>query len=95
MTVDLNELLTIVLYLALIVLVIILIVLGIKFIKTLKKVDIVLDNLNGKLDSLEGVFNIIDKTSSYATSIGDKIMGSISNFLNVLIGRKKGNDEDE
>lgn len=95
MIVDLNELLTVILYLSLIVLVIVFIVLGIKLMHTLKKVDIVLDDVNNKMAKVDGVFNIIDMTTDYAASIGDKIIGTISNIVNTLIGRKKGNDEDE
>ena len=46
----------------------------------------------GKVD---GVFNIIDKTADYASSISDKIINSISGFINALIKRKKGKKEDE
>lgn len=95
MTVDLNSLLTIILYIALIVLVIIFIVVGIKLIKTLKKVDAVIEDVNVKMDKVDGVFNIIDRTTDYAATISDKIIGGISKFINTLIFKKKGNDDDE
>ena len=95
MTVDLNELLIVLLYIMLIILVIILIVLGIKLIKTLKKVDVVIDDVNNKMNKVDGVFNIIDKTTDYASNISDKLISSISNFINVLLRKKKGNDNDE
>ena len=95
MTVDINELLGIILYIVLIILVIIFIVLGIKLIRTLNKVDKVIDDVNVKMSKVDGVFDIIDKTTNYATSISDKIFGGISSFINVLFRRKKGNDEDE
>ena len=95
MTVDLNSLLTVVLFIALIVLVIIFIVLGIKLIKTLKKVDEVIDDVNGKMNKVNGFFEIIDKTTDYASTIGDKIIGALSKFINSLILKKKGNDDDE
>ena len=95
MTVDLNELLGLVLYISCIILVIVFIVLGIKLIKTLKKVDNVIDDVNGKMSKVDGVFDIIDKTTDYASSISDKIISGISNFVNALIRKRKGNDEDE
>ena len=95
MTVDLNSLLTLILYIALIVLVIIFIVVGIKLIKTLKKVDEVIDDVNVKMDKVDGVFNIIDRTADYASTISDKVIGGISKFINALIFKKKGNDNDE
>ena len=95
MTIDLNEFFEILLYISLIVLVIIFIVLGIKLIKTLGKVDKVIDDVNGKMNKVDGIFDIIDRTTDYATTISDKIIGGISSFVNILFKRKKGNDEDE
>lgn len=95
MIIDFNEFLTIVLNMCLIALVIIFMVLGIKLIKTLKKVDAVIDDVNGKMDKVNGVFDIIDKTTDYASSISDKIINTISGFINVLLKKKKGKDNDE
>lgn len=95
MTIDITEFLTILLYITLIVLVIILIILGIKLIKTLKKVDTVIDDVNVKMGKVDGVFNLIDKTTDYAANMSDKIISSISNFVNVLLRKKKGNDKNE
>ena len=92
MTVDLNELLGITLYIVLIILVIIFIILGIKLIKTLSKVDNVIDDVNEKMNKVDGVFDIIDRTTDYAATISDKIVGGISSFVKVLFKRKKGND---
>ena len=95
MLVNLNDLLTLVLFVSLIVLVIIFIVLGIKLIKTLKKVDEVIDDVNVKMNKVDGVFNIIDKAADYTSTISDKVIGGISKFINLLIFKKKGNDDDE
>ena len=38
---------------------------------------------------------MIDKTTDYASSISDKIIGTIANFVGTLLRKKKGNDEDE
>lgn len=95
MMVDLNDLLISVLFVLLIIFVIILIVLGIKLIKTLKKVDGVIDDVNIKMNKVNGVFEIIDKTTDYAATISDKIIGALSKFVNSLFKKKKGNDLDE
>ena len=95
MLVNINELLTLVLFVALIVLVIIFMFVGIKLIGTLKKIDEVIDDVNGKMNKVNGVFDIIDKTTDYAATISDKIISTVSNFVNVLIRKKRGNDEDE
>ena len=95
MVIDLNEFLLILLYTSLIVLVIISIILGINLINTLKKIDAIVDDVNGKMTKVNGVFDIIDKTTDYASSISDKIIGAISSFVSVLIRKKKGNDDNE
>ena len=95
MLVNLNELLTLVLFVLLIILVIIFIALGIKLIRTLKKVDNVIDDVEVKIKKVNGVFDIIDKTADYASTISDKIIGAVSSFINVLFKKKRGNDEDE
>lgn len=95
MLVDLNELLGLILYICLIVLVIVFIVLGIRLIKTQKKVDNVIDDVNKKMDKVDGVFNIIDKTTDYTATISDKIIGAISGFIASLLKKKKGMEDDE
>ena len=95
MIIDLNQFLGLILYICLIVLVIVFIVLGIRLIKTLNKVDSVIDDVNGKMNKVNGVFDIIDKTTDYASTISDKIIGAISSFVNLLLRKKKGNDDNE
>lgn len=95
MMIDFNQFLAILLYVSLIVLVIICIILGINLIGTLKKVDKVIDDVNGKMNKVNGVFEIIDKTTDYASSISDKIIGAITGFVGALLKKKKGKDEDE
>ena len=95
MMIDVNEFLAILLYIVLIILVIVFIVLGIKLMKTLSKVDKVIDDVNGKMTKVDGIFDIIDRTTDYASSISDKIISGITSFVSILFKKKKGNDEDE
>lgn len=95
MTISLNELLISIIYISLIVLVIILIILGIRLIKTLRKVDDVINDVNVKIDKFNGIFDIIDKTADFASLVSDKVINGISTFINALFKKKKGNDEDE
>ena len=95
MMIDFNELLKIVLYISLIVLVIILIILGIRLLKTLKKVDGVIDDVNGKMSRINGVFDIIDKTTDYASLLSDKLLNAIYSVINVFTKKKKGIDKNE
>ena len=94
MTIGLNDLLVVLLYESLIILVIVLIVLGIRLIKTLKKANVMIDDINTKMSKLDGVFNIIDVTSEGAATISSKILAIVSSALNVFT-TKKGKDIDE
>ena len=95
MTIELVEILPVLLYVSLIALVIALIVLVVQVINTLKKVDIILDDVNKKMVKVDGVFNIIDNVTDYAAGMSDKIIGGITNIINLIFRRKKGNDEYE
>lgn len=95
MIIDLNIFFGIILYTLLIILIIIFIILGIKLIRTLKKVDNVIDDVNDKISKVDGIFNLIDKTTDYASSISDKVINWLSNFINSLFRKKKGKYEDE
>lgn len=95
MMIDFYELLKILLFVALIVLVIILIILGIKLMRTLKKVDGVIDDVNTKIKSVDGLFSIIDKTTDYASLVSDKLINALSSLVSVFMKRKKGNISNE
>ena len=95
MIINLNYFLPTILYICLIVLVIVFIVIGIKLINLLKKADEVLDGVNKKIDQVEGVFEIIDKTTGYADRISDRIIDTIANFIGNMFKKKKGKIEDE
>ena len=96
MTVELEDMLPVVLYCVLIIFVIALIVLVIKLIKTLGKVDKVLDDVNNKMVKVDGLFNMIDRVTDYASNVGDKIVSTITNAIHFVVRkRKKGNGKDE
>ena len=93
--VDIEVALRACLYIALIILVIVFIVLGIRLIKTLKKVDGILDDVDEKMEKVDGVFNIIDKTTDVAVGISDRVVSKISGLIEWISKKKKGNDLDE
>lgn len=95
MTIDFKEFLMVDLLIALLTLVIIFIIVGIKLIKTLSRVDKTLDVIDDKLSKTDGVFNIVEKTSSFADEISDKAAVLASSLISKFIKRKKGIDEDE
>ena len=80
-----DSVLQIIIYVLAIVLLIALIIFTVRGIKTLKKVDAVIDDLEGKIKKLNGIFEIIDYTTEVMTQVTGKI-GSIfsSGILNLF-----------
>ncbi len=95
MTVDLEKVLPIAIYVALLVLIIVIIVLVIRLMKTLGKVDLMLDDVNRKMKRVDGLFDLIDKATDYVATIGDKIVGGITNAIHFITRRKKGKKKNE
>ena len=91
----LNEILPIVIYILLIALIILLIILAAKSIKTLKKVDVIVDNVDKKVKSLDGVFEVIDFTSNKLSSGFEKVVGFISSSVEKVFKKNKKSEEDE
>lgn len=85
----LSELLPIIIYILLIALLIVAIILGIKFILTMNKVDDVIEDLNGKLGSLDKLFNIIDFTTDRVSIISDTIVNFVTTRLKKIFKKKK------
>lgn len=86
----LKEVLPIFIYILLIALLIIGIIIGIKLIITMNKVEKVVDNVEQKINSLNGLFNIIEVTSGKITGVYEKVIDFIGGIIDRLfIG--KGN----
>jgi len=94
MTIELSELLPVLLYIALIVLVIVCIVFVLRLMKTLAKVDVILDDANRKLIKVDGLFTLIDTTTDYASNFSDKIISGITSMINLILRRKKESYEE-
>ncbi|MDD4283068.1 MAG: hypothetical protein PHX03_04680 [Bacilli bacterium] len=89
-----------ILYLLLIILVVVLIILILKLIRTVGKVDQVVEDVNYKVNKLNGLFEIIDYTTDTLVSFNDKIINFISNGITSFFKRKsrkkkKGEKENE
>ena len=80
--------LPIIIYILLIILLVIGIILGIKSIITINKVEKVVDDVNEKVESLNGLFQIVDFTT-------DKLVDGLSSFASKLFFRKKNKKRKE
>lgn len=81
-------------YLALFVLLIVLIVLTIKLVSIINKLNVVVDDVNKKVKSLDGIFGVIDFATDKITLVTNKFVDKLSN---VVIGfkNKKYNKKEE
>ena len=95
----LQALLPAIIYILLIVLIIIGIIIGIRAIQTMRKLDKVVDNVNDKVESLNGLFNIVHFTTDKISLITDKVVDGASNLIGSIFKKRKRNkyedDEEE
>lgn len=90
----LDIILPVLLYIVGIILLIVLIILGIRIIQILNKCERVIDNIEVKVNSLNGVFNAIDKTAYGISMISDKVISSIVTMISKIFNKKKDKEED-
>ena len=90
----LNAILPVLLYIFGIILLIVLIILGIRMIQVLDKVDRIVDNVEEKVNSFNGFFDILDKTGYSISMIGDKVIGFVSGIISKIFNKNKKNEED-
>ena len=95
-----STVLPIIMYILGSILLIVLIVLGIKLIKTIDKLNEVVDNVEKKVNSLNGLFTVIDFFTDTVADISDKFVDGVGGVIKkIFIGKKKKKkeriDEDE
>lgn len=89
--------LPIIVYILLIILLIVGIILGVRLIGAMDKVDELLDNVKKKVDSLNGLFGVIDFTTDKISAFADRIVELISSLVYRFkrLKRKKYDEEEE
>ena len=89
------DVLTIILYVLGSILLVVLIILGIKLIITMNKIENVVDDINGKVRSLNGIFSVIDMTTDKLALLSDKTISFITEFIKkIFVKRKEKVEED-
>lgn len=91
----LNTVFPVILYILGTILLIVLIMLCFKVMGTLKKVDQVVDDVNGKVGKLDGIFNIIDRSTDVVSMASDKMIDFISSAITKIFSKKKKKSEEE
>ena len=91
---DLATILPIILYILGIILLVVLIILGVRLIQILDKAERVIDNVEDKVNKLNGIFYVIDKTTNSIDLISTKVISSISHIISKIFGKNKNKEDD-
>lgn len=90
----LNAFLPIVIYFLLIILLTVLIIIGIKAILLMNRVNTVVDDVEKKVQSLNGLFNVLGNVSSRINAVYDRITDTAFGLVDRIFSRKKKVEED-
>lgn len=83
------EILPIILYVLGSILLVVLIILGIKLIITMNKIEVVVDDINKKVKTLDGFFSMIDFTTDKLAMLSDRVVDTITLFIKKIFRRKE------
>lgn len=92
---ELNLLLGIITNIFTIILLVVAIIIGIRIIGLTDKAEKILDDVEEKINSLNGIFNVVNKVSLGMDAIGNKITSTITNLVSKVSKKKKEEKEDE
>ena len=87
--VDINSFFTMIICILSSILLVILIILGIKLIVTMNKIENVVDDINGKMKSLNGFFSIIDFTTDKLSLITERFVDAVSSLIRRIFNRNR------
>jgi len=91
---EVTEALQIILYILGSILLVVLIILGIKLIITMNKINLVVDDVNKKVKSLDGLFSVIDMATDKLALLSDRMVDTITLLIKKLF-KPKNRKEDE
>ena len=91
----LYEVLPILIYVLLAVLLVVLIVLGVKLIDTVNKTNAVLDDIEKKSKSLDGIFSTIDNVTDAVSMVSDRLVDGIAGLIGILFSLRKKRKKEE
>ena len=89
-----TEFLLVLLYVLGSILLVVLIILGIKLINTMNKINVVVDDINKKVGSLDGLFSIIDMTTDKLSLLSDRMVDGITFLIKKIFKPKKRKEEE-
>lgn len=71
------------------ILLVVLIILGIKLIQTVDRANALLDDLEEKSKSLNGLFEVVSNFSSAVAVVGDRIVDGIAGMVSTFFHKRK------
>ena len=81
------------------VLLVVFIIVGLKLIETINATNEILDDIENKSKSLDGIFDAVDNIGDKLNSVTDRVvdgaMGLVTNLFNKRKGKRMEEDEDE
>lgn len=92
---DYNQILLSILLVLTCVLVVFLIVAAVKLIITTDKVNIILEDLQQKLKSVNGFFNCLDSITDAVSLVGDVLIDRAIGIVDRLIAKKRKRKDEE
>ena len=88
-----TDTLLIIIYSLIAILLVVLIIFIIRLFSTLARLNKTLDDVNTKIEKLNGLFNIIDNTTDYISVVSDKFIDKIVGLIDNLFSKKKKEGE--
>lgn len=89
----LNQVLPVILYILLAILIVVVIVFVLKLITILDNANVVVKNVENKINKFNGAFEAVDKACDALSFASDKISGLITTAIKKIIDRKEDNNE--
>lgn len=87
--INIHEMFAVILYMLAAILLIALIVFVLRMMRTLDKVDHVIDDISSKSRRLDGMFTLVDRTADTINTVSDSVTQFIISGIHNLMNRKK------
>lgn len=77
------------------ILLIVLIILGIKLIQTIDKANALLDDVENKVKTLNGFFNMVDSVSGTLSVVGERIVDNVTGLISSFLHKRRKKKEEK
>ena len=91
---EVTEALLILLYVLGSILLVVLIILGVKLINTMNKIELIVEDVNKKVNSLDGLFSMIDTTTDRLALLSDRLVDGVTLLIKKIF-KPRSNKEEE